>query len=469
MVHQVPRTADVILSDHADVLDAALSAITQSSSARNARDPARQAREQAGGGLDSVITVVEAAVPIESAAFGIGFLKAALDDAIDTIRYVQLCVAAVLEQGVRLVSRATLPPAIPVFRGRLHLSPGRRPTFDEQIPFIVQGSGPPTAFGVRPTPLNETELDALKVYLARLGPRSPFARYVDLRREAMTQRAFEGNRRFAVIALATGAEVLLDSVLLHMAWEDQLTPQNAAALFDRTEGHAHRVASFFPQRLRGDWDPNGRGVIGMYFQQLVFLRHRMVHAGHEPTEEEMNAAWDALFALEHFLGDRLSAANVLNRYPRTAMAWMGERGLRRRNRWTRRVQQLVHDDEEPSWLDSFTRYRLHVDRALDPNAPPPGHDPSKIEGYADKLADGTIRWVVYDSSTAHAAEVEPQGLISPQNVEQATALLESVGSEELGDRRVMVHVHSSRDLQQLDWRPDHEVFPELTIYPHRQP
>jgi hypothetical protein len=44
-----------------------------------------------------------------------------------------------------------------------------------------------------------------------------------------------------------------------------------------------------------------------------------------------------------------------------------------------------------------------------------------------------------------------------------------VDSEELGDRRVMVHVHSSGDLQQLDWRPDHEVFPEQTIYPRRKP
>jgi hypothetical protein len=122
-----------------------------------------------------------------------------------------------------------------------------------------------------------------------------------------------------VIALATGAEVLLDSMLLHIAWEERLTPREAAALFDRSEGHSRRVATFFPQRLGGDWDPNGRGVVGTYFQRLVYLRHRVVHAGHEPTEDELSAAWDALFALEHFLGDRLSTSGVLNRYTRTAM------------------------------------------------------------------------------------------------------------------------------------------------------
>jgi hypothetical protein len=468
MIHQIERTADVLLSDQVDVFRAASSAISQTSSARNAKDVGRQVREHAAADLDNVITMIEAAVPIGSAGFGPGFLNAALDDAIDMIRHVQLCLAAVLEQAVRLVSRATLPPVIPVFRGRLHLPPGRRPTFEAQIPFIVEGSGPLAAFGIRPAPLDAPKLDALKVHLARLGPRSPFVRYVDLRREAATQRAFEGNRRFAVVALATGAEVLLDSMLLHMAWEERLTPQQAAALFDRSEGHSHRVATSFPQRLGGDWDPNGRGVVGAYFQRLVYLRHRVVHAGHDPTEEELSDAWDALFALEHHLGDRLSASKVLNRYTRTAVAWMGDRGLRRRNRWTRRVQRLVQEDPEPNWLDSFARYRLHVDRALDPNAPPPGHDSSKIEGYADKLRDGTIRWVVYDSSTAHAAEVEPQGLISTKNVEQATALLESMDSDELGDRRVMLHVHASRDLEQLGWRPDHEVFPELTIYPGLQ-
>jgi hypothetical protein len=446
--------------------DAILSAIDQTPPDRDAGNLVRQAQEQAGGELDSVITMVEAAVPIRSVVLDRGFLDSALDDAIDTIRYVQLCVAAVLEQGMRLVSRATLPPAIPVLVGRVHRSPSQRPTFNERIWFIVEGSGPSAAFGIRPPSLSETKMDALKAYLAQLGPRSPFARYVDLRREAITQRTYEGNRRFAVIALATGAEVLLDSIMLHIAWEERLTPQEAAALFDRSEGHSHRVARFFPQRLGGNWDPNGRGVVDTYFQRLVYLRHRVVHAGHEPTEDEMNAAWNALFSLEHFLGDRLSASSVLHRY--TALAWMGEPGLRRRSRWTRRVQQLVHNDPEPDRLNSFARYRLHVDRALDPNAPPPGHDPSKVEGYADKLLNGRIRWVVHDSSTAHAAEVKPHGLISVKNVEQATAILESIESDELGDRRIMVHVHGSRGLKQLAWRPDHEVFPELSIYPGPQ-
>jgi hypothetical protein len=469
MVHQIPRTANVLLTGQIDVYGAALSAITQTQQASDASNRARQARERAGGAVDSSITMIEAAVPIGDKELNQDLLNAALDLAIDTIRYVQLCVAAVLQGAVRLVSRATLPPMIPVFHGTLNPAPPQRPTFEESIEFRVADSGPPAAFGLRPAPLDDTQLQALRVSLARLGPRSPFARYVDLRREARTQRTFEGNRRFAVIALATGGEVLLDSTLLHMAWEERLAPQEGAALFDRNEGHSRRVARHFPQRLGGDWNPNGRGAVGAYFQRLVYLRHRVVHAGHEPTEAEMRAAWDALFALEHFLGDRLSASGVLNRYTRTAIAWMGENGLKRRNCWTRHVQHLVQDDREPNWLDSFGRYRLHVDRVLDPSAPPPGHDPSNLIVYADKLRDGRVRCVIHDSSTAHAAEVDPHGLVPVRNMERATAHLASVTSDDLEDRRVMLQLDPSADPGQLAWRPDHEVFPELAMYPGPMP
>jgi hypothetical protein len=61
------------------------------------------------------------------------------------------------------------------------------------------------------------------------------------------------------------------------------------------------------------------------------------------------------------------------------------------------------------------------------------------------------------------------GLVLAEAVEQATALLESVNSDDLGDRRVLVHLHTSQNLEELAWRPDHEVFPELTIYPGSQP
>jgi hypothetical protein len=57
---------------------------------------------------------------------------------------------------------------------------------------------------------------------------------------------------------------------------------------------------------------------------------------------------------------------------------------------------------------------------------------------------------VYDSSNAHAAEIDSQGLTSARGRAQATALLESVDSDEPWDRRVMVPVHASRDLEQLD-------------------
>ena len=468
-VHQVPRTADLLLTDHADMWTAALSAIIQRPQSDVAADLALQAQEagtEVPEGLsDRVITMIEASVPIDQPEFDADVLNNALDRAIDMIRYVQLCVAVVLERGVRLVSRATLPPLIPMFRGTLHLSPPRPPTFEEPFDFMVEGSGPLEAVGLRADALDDRQREALRQVVHEFGPRSPFSTYVDMRREAMTQRAFDGNRRFAVIALATAGEVLLDSMLLHLAWEERLRPEEAAKMFDRAEGHARRVARNFPQRLGDNWNPHGDGAVGTYFRRLVQLRHRVVHAGHEPAEGEMGAAWDALFALERFLGDRLSAPEVLSRYTRTATVWAGARGLRRRSRWTRRVQGALGDDREPNWNDSVSRYRLHVDRALDPNPSPPGQEPSKLVVYADKLRDSSIRWVVHDAPTAHAAEVNPHGLVPQEEIDRATSILARVTSDDLGDRRVMVRFHPAGDPLPLAWYPDHELLPELTMYP----
>ncbi len=113
----------------------------------------------------------------------------------------------------------------------------------------------------------------------------------------------------------------------------------------------------------------------------------------------------SLFELEHYLGDRLAAGHNLKRYTRTAMAWLAESQLRRRNRWTRHVQRLVLDPSEPNWVDAFSRWRLHVDRALSPSPDPPGRDPTKLMLYADRLDDGAVRWVLHDPTAAHAAIV----------------------------------------------------------------
>jgi hypothetical protein len=419
--------------------------------------------------LHAVRTIAEVAVPGYSGEVEDDVLQA-LDLAIDHVRFVQRAVASATQQAVRLIARATLPLTVPTFVGvvreTLESDPGPQlPEVEGSVDFFIPDCAPPAALSVRPEEFDHELLERLNVAGDRLSRGDPFDVYSDLRREAMAQRHFDGNRRMVLVALAAAGEVLLDTMLLHMLWEEQTPPEEAVRYFDRNEGHTSRVARYFPGRLGGGWDPAAKSPAGNYQRELVRLRHRVVHAGHEPTDEEVKTAWSALFELEHYLGDRLAAGHNLKRYTRTAMAWLAESQLRRRNRWTRHVQRLVLDPSEPDWVDSFSRWRLHVDRALSPAPNPPGRDPSQLMLYADRLDDGVVRWILHDPTAAHAAIVNPRLFIpEEQKISEAVTWLKQATSEDLAERRIGFVVDREVPVS-VFWRPDHEIFPEFTIFP----
>jgi hypothetical protein len=197
LIHQVPRSVNVFLSDFADVYSAAFEAISRS------RTPARAQGDEAPvdgvpdleAGADSntsVITVAEVAVSVSAEPLDEAVVDAALDTAIELVRHLQLAVATVLQRGVRLVSRATLPPLVPIFHGHLNPAP-QPPTFLEAIEHFVEGCGPPGVFSLRPKTLTEDELTKLRHAVDQLARPSAFAAYADLRREAFVQRDLEGN------------------------------------------------------------------------------------------------------------------------------------------------------------------------------------------------------------------------------------------------------------------------------------
>ena len=86
-----------------------------------------------------------------------------------------------------------------------------------------------------------------------------------------------------------------------MLWEECAEPQAAAQAFDRSIRHQNRVATQFPPRLKGNWDPNGTGTVPNYFRYLVWLRNRVVRTGALPHQDEVSLAFDTLVELETFL------------------------------------------------------------------------------------------------------------------------------------------------------------------------
>lgn len=345
----------------------------------------------------------------------------ALDMALDHIRLVQRSVAAGAEMAVRLISREMLPPIIPIYRGHfpipksLDAASGEiRPTGHEAELLVLPRSAGPSALGLRPEMPDEDTLQRIAQVEAQLGAGQAFDAYIDLRREAMVQRHLDGNRRMTVLALAIAGEVFLDVLLLHLLWEEHTPPEAAQSLFDRQDRHTRRVLANLPDRLGGAWDPSASTGVANYLQDLVRLRHRVVHTGHEPTADELNAAWASLFALERFVGDRLAHDRNLSRYPRTAVAWLGERGLRRRGRLTRRIRRLMEDPNEPNWSQLFSRYQLRVDAAMQPQSPEP--DGRSLLVHTCIHEDGHIEWFLYDEETYLASPVQPAAVASEEQI-----------------------------------------------------
>lgn len=459
LIHQVDRSANVVASDFADVTKAAFRAVTwevrDADKAENTGDlPPKIADD-----LRTAITLAEVALawPHDSD------VEVAIDLAVEAVRQLQIAVAAITEGSVRLISRATLPLFVPVFRGVVFMD-GQHPAFEDYSPRLNEDASP-VAHSVKPPDLSDEQLRDLNCALFQLSGHSPFRSYVDLRREAMVQRRVDGNGRLAVVCLAAAGEVFLDTLLQLMLWEERVEPSDAAVIFDRAKRHQYRVMTQFPDRLKGAWDPNGAGAVGDYFRNLVSVRHRVVHVGHNPSADELDAAWHSLFELEHFIGDRLAAPGVFKRFPRTAMLFLGERGVRRRNRWAKWFERLVHDDREPNWAETFSRWRALLDLELEPHRPEPGADIERIDALLDVDAEGAARGLLHDADAMAGAFAAADALLAADVIDRFTEVAAMYFADG-GSPTFRANVAFKGPLPpNLVWLRERDVFPEFDPFP----
>lgn len=459
LIHQVDRSPQYLLLAVSDVFTLAKQAI---GSHAQGQGRFNSASDDLTPPPDPTLrlTVAEVAVPLPRDGLGERSVGEAFERALHAVRAMQRAYAALVQRPLRLVTYRNLPSLVPMVTGRVHEGERRRPDFDELSSFLVSDSMFAQAL---PHPiLNGDMLEALHTTMDSFGRGSPFGTYADLRREGWVQRDYEGNLYLAAITAGSAAEVLLDTLLVHMLWEEGSTPDDAAALFQKHRGFRGRLTSEFHPRLGGNWSPHGSGIIGQYLRYVVELRNRAVHAAHEPTSDEAHTAYRTLIELEHFIADRLASERGLTRYPRTAIAWMGENGLKGRGRWTSRLQTLTSDPNEPNWIDTFNRWRRFFDRALDPDAPAPGTSPEALELYVQVSPDGKVEWLLRDNATGHAVVLEPSHRFIGQNpaAPQMVAALVTQGVEEVTRGRIEF---APIPAPELDWQPEYLGFPELTI------
>lgn len=158
-------------------------------------------------------------------------------------------------------------------------------------------------------------------------------RFVEARRMAHV----DGEYAAAVVAAATSVEVLSDSLLSALLWEEARAvlpvdwPQrisDAARLFAPDDSPMKRATKHSIARLGGDWS-GPRSAWQEYRSRGAALRNRIVHAGYEPRRQEALQALQLALDAQSFLMDRLASRSA--KYPRVVHLFLGVAGLERRS------------------------------------------------------------------------------------------------------------------------------------------
>lgn len=206
--------------------------------------------------------------------------------------------------------------------------------------------------------LSAEDLAQFEVMLVNVVSDNPFTAMGEWMAAARRACFQQGDFADAVVSAHTALEILFDTVLLMMAWEEQVTSDSAQSWFD--ESLAKRLRTRYSSRLGGAWNTTiATTVLGRWYQRVALPRHRVVHAGISPDER---TAKDAISSCDEAI-EFVKARLVLHRneYPRTTLFLLGIPGLERRAAYNGFIRQFVETlaSTEENWLDSYREW-LHA-------------------------------------------------------------------------------------------------------------
>lgn len=175
-------------------------------------------------------------------------------------------------------------------------------------------------------------------------------RYIGARRALYVT----GDVANGVLLANTSCELLSDTVLALLMWEEGRDPAEVAGHFE--EGKTlRRLASELAPRLGGNWSTTS-GPVGDWYRRVYVLRHRIVHGGFAPSAAVAQDALHAATAVHGFMWERLAESR--NEFPRSALMTLGREGLERRGLWAGQIKRFSEEvaPTEPNWRDSFTAF-----------------------------------------------------------------------------------------------------------------
>jgi len=168
----------------------------------------------------------------------------------------------------------------------------------------------------------------------------------------------DGNFRAVLMFAHSASEIMMDTALMAMLFEENKTAGEASASFARPL--KTRILTEYHDRLGGSWTPQGSNSVAVWLRDVLLVRHRVAHAGYSPRYEEARVAREAHFSLGQHLRDRLAAQ--AKQYPFTAGLLVTGGGFERRGNRTKAAEAAISAgidrlEEFVSWRNDLIQLR----------------------------------------------------------------------------------------------------------------
>jgi hypothetical protein len=425
------------------------------------RKTRRRAKRRVPKKIAARMTVVEMGVPIPERDPIELEISDAFDRGLEAIQQFQRAYAVAAGEPVQVATREGMPWMVP-FGVRL---------VSEELDQWPEG--PSIFFANKNLPsvtepaISKEQWDTLHLVLDVSGF-NPFFDFAEVAREARLAFHKLGEYRMAVALAETAAELLLDGLLSMLIWEEsERYPEDVArGVFPLNRPITRRVAAEFPGRLGGDWNLDGTAAPAEWVQHLARLRHRVIHGGYRPTYDETARALEALSNFEDFIKDRL--LERVGKYPRTAMHLLGRPGLKRRGRWSTKLDDLTNDPSEPPWLPTFARFRWVLEderlRRFDAELAPESSAEDLVPVFVVAADDSEEGWFLHDENRRIACRAaEPEDLTEAF----ASSVNEARAANQASENPVRMSFGlldgSSHPLPGSSWARDYHLIPNVGV------
>jgi hypothetical protein len=275
----------------------------------------------------------------------------AFDHCVDAAHDLSRAYRMFTRHAIPVTTFSTVPPVV-FYVLRTITPPGET---EHELGFFFAHARLPYGIGVEEMSGEDTE--RMIEYFSAMRRGHPGIPYLELRIESRLAHERHGTYRQSVALVHTAVEVLLDTVLGLMLWEEGVDAEKAASQVFSGYVSA-RVKREFHPRLGGNWQTEGRGAVAQYLRLLAPLRHRTVHLGYSPTGAESAEALRIAGAMEDHLSERLLAKKHL--YRTTVCLFFGDRRLRERGEMSRTLRRHLETSDLDTWLADYNDWHASL-------------------------------------------------------------------------------------------------------------